>query len=71
MPDTDSHAYIYMTGGCTGTLDELVGSHTKLAIHPALAICCQRVVIHALLDTGFKGMQVVTYPANVKQLKAY
>ena len=42
--------------GCTGTLDELVGSHTKLAIYPNLAICCQRVVIHASLDTGFKGM---------------
>ena len=42
--------------GCTGTLDGLVGSHTKLAIYPALAICYWRVVIHALLDTRFKGM---------------
>ena len=25
----------------------------------------------ASLDTGFKGMQVVTYPANVKQLMLY
>ena len=25
---------------CTGTLDELVGSHTKLAIYPTLTICC-------------------------------
>ena len=56
---------------CTGTLDELVGSHTKLVIYPTLSICCQRVVIHALLDTGLKEMQVVTYPANVKQLKSY
>ena len=56
---------------CTGTLDKLVGSHTKLAIYPALAICCWRVVICASLDTGFKGMQVVTYLANVKQLKSY
>ena len=56
---------------CTGTLDELVGSHTKLVIYPALAICCQRVGIHALLDTRFKGMQEVTYPANVRQLKSY
>ena len=56
---------------CTGTLDELVGSHTKLAIYPALTICCQRVVIHASLYTRFKGMQVVTYPANIKQLKSY
>ena len=61
----------YVIGGCTGTLDELVGSHTKLAIYPTLAICCQRVVICALLNTRFKGMQVVTYPTNVKQLKSY
>ena len=44
-----------VTGGGTGTLDALVGSHTKLAIYPALAICCQRVVIHAPLDTQFPG----------------
>ena len=56
---------------CTGTLDGLIGSHTRLAIYPTLTICCQRVMIHALLDTGFKGMQVVTYPANVKQLKSH
>ena len=60
-----------MTGGCTGTLDGLVGSHTRLVIYPALAICCQRVVICASLNIGFKGMQVVTYPANVKQLKSH
>ena len=60
---------IYVTGGCTGTLDGLAGSHTRLVIYPALAICCQRVVICAALDTRFKGMQVVTYLANVKQLK--
>ena len=58
-----------MTGGCTGTLDELVGSHTKLVIYPSLAIYCQRVVIHALLNNGFKGMQVVTYLANIKTTK--
>ena len=56
---------------CTGTLDELVGTNTKLSIYPTLAICCQRVVIHASLNTRFKGMQVVTYPTNVKQLKSY
>ena len=33
----------------------LAGSHTRLAIYPALAICYQRVVIHALLDTRFEG----------------
>ena len=60
-----------VTGGCTGTLDGLVSSHTRLAIYPTLAIHCQRGVIHALLNTGFQGMQVVTYPANVKQLKSH
>ena len=54
--------------GCTGTLDGLVGSHTRLAIYPTLTICCQRVVIHTSLNTGFKGMQEVTYLANIKQL---
>ena len=57
--------------GCTGTLDGLVGSHTRLVIYSTLAICCQRVVICALLNTRFKGMQVVTYPANIKQLKSH
>ena len=42
-------------GGSTGTLDELVGSNTRLAIYPTLAICYQRVVIHASLNTGFRG----------------
>ena len=36
-------------------LDGLAGSHTRLAIYPTLAICCQRVVIHASLNTTFKG----------------
>ena len=58
-----------VTGGCTGLLDELVGSHTKLAIYPTLTICCQSVVIHAMLDTMFKGMQVVTYPTNCQTTK--
>ena len=63
---------IYVTaGGGTGTLDGLVGLHTRLAIYPALTICYQRVVICALLNTGFKGTQVVTYPANIKQLKSH
>ena len=56
---------------CAATLDELVGSHTKLVIYPTLAIHCQMVVICASLNTGFKGMQVVTYPANSKQLKSH
>ena len=62
---------ICVTGGCTGTLDGLVGSHTRLAIYHTLAIHCGRVVICALLNTRFKGMQVVTYLANVKQLKSH
>ena len=41
----------------------------QIAIYPALTIHCQRVVIHASLDTRFKGRQVVTYPANVKTTK--
>ena len=58
-----------VTGCLTGMLDGLVGSHTRLAIYPALTICCQRVVIHASLNTEFKGMQVVTYPTIIKQTK--
>ena len=37
-----THTYIYVTDpqwGGTGTLDELAGSHTRLAIYPVLAIC--------------------------------
>ena len=67
-PSSSAIIFIYVTGCCTGTLDDLVDSHTKLVIYPTLSICCQRVVIHALLNTRFKGMQVVTYLANVKQL---
>ena len=29
--------------GCTGMLGELVGSHTKVAIYPTYAICCERL----------------------------
>ena len=42
-------------GGCTGTLDKLAGSHTRLVIYPAFAICYQRVVICALLNTRSRG----------------
>ena len=41
--------------GGTGMLDGLAGSHTRLAIYPALAIHYRRVVICALLNTRFKG----------------
>ena len=44
----------HLVGGM-GTLDRLVDSHTMLVIYPALTIHYQRVVIHALLDTRFKG----------------
>ena len=43
------------TGDGKGTLDELAGSHTRLAIYPTLTICYQRVVICASLNTRFKG----------------
>ena len=39
----------------TGTLDELAGSHTRLVIYPALAICYQRVVIHVCSIPGSRG----------------
>ena len=53
--------YVYMVyvtvphGGGTGTLDKLAGSHTRQAIYPTHAICYQRDVIHALLNTRLKG----------------
>ena len=66
--------YVYMcdrsTEGGTGILDELAGSCTRLAIYPALAICYQRVVIHASLDTRFKG-EGSDLLATVKQLKSH
>ena len=42
----------------TGTLDELAGSHTRLAIYPALTICYPRVVVCASLNTRFKGRSI-------------
>ena len=62
---------VMANGGGTSTLDGLVGTHNRLAIYPALTIHCQRVVICASLNTRFKGMQVVTYLANIKQLKSH
>ena len=57
--------------GCTGMLDELVGPHTKPRnlSHPHNLLW--KAVIHASLDTRFKGMQVMTYPTNIKQLRSY
>ena len=58
--------------GCTGMLDGLVGSHTKLSnlSHPCYPLPkgCESMV-H--FNTRFKGMQVVTYLANIKQLKSH
>ena len=64
--EIDFEVYMWQ-GGCTCTLGELVGSHTKLEINPVLTIW--RVVIHALLDAGFKGMQVVAYLTNCQTTK--
>ena len=41
-PSTYCDTYIYVTGH-TGMLDELVGSHTKVAIYPTYAIHCERL----------------------------
>ena len=59
LRDINKNICVTVPWGCTGTLD-------GLAIYPTLTICYWRVVIHASLDTRFKGMQVVTYPATVK-----
>ena len=32
-----------MWPGCTGMLDELVGSHAKVVIYPTFTICCERL----------------------------
>ena len=50
-------------------LGELVGSHTKVAIYPHLCNLLWKVMICALLNTGFKGMQIVTYPTNCQTTK--
>ena len=50
-------------------LNGLTGSHTRLVIYPALAICYQRVVVHALLDTRFKeevGSNLPSYHQTTK-----
>ena len=57
-------------GGGTGMLDGLAGSHTRLAIYPALAICYWRVVIHALLDTRFQGEVGSDLPSYLQTTKA-
>ena len=58
-------------GGDTGTLDELAGTYTRLVIYPALTICYQRVVIHALPDARVQGEKVVICPVAFRQLKLY
>ena len=54
----------------TGTLDGLVGSHTRLVIYPTLSICYWRVVICALLDTRFKGEAGSDLPSYHQTTKA-
>ena len=49
-----SYMQQFLRGGIC-MLDGLAGSHTRLVIYPALAIFYQRVVIHASLNTRFKG----------------
>ena len=73
-PDLESSSLL----GCQGCqkCDSSVGVHRytrwtgrlshRTRNYPALTICCQRVVIHASLNTRFKGMQVVTYLATIK-----
>ena len=56
-------------GVITGTLDKLAGSHTRLAIYPALTIHYWRVVIHAWYQV--QGETVVIYLATIKQLKSH
>ena len=53
--------------GHTGTLGELVGSHTKVVIYPAYAICCESDP--ALPDNRFEGIQVVNYLTNYQTTK--
>ena len=55
----------------TGTLDELAGSHTRLAIYPILAIHYQRVVILCFAWYQLQGEKVVIYLVVIKQLKSY
>ena len=71
MEPTQGHQKCDSLWGCTGTLDGLIGSQTRLAIYPTLAMRYQRDMIHVLLDTTFKGMQVMTYLDNIKQLKSH
>ena len=39
LPRDARNVTVPQLGVGTGTLDELAGSHTRLAIYPALAIC--------------------------------
>ena len=40
---------------CSGTLDELVSSHTKLVIYPTYAICCKKLWSMPYLILGSRG----------------
>ena len=54
--------YTYVTGH-TGTLGELVGSHTKVAIYPPTQSAVEGCD-PACCNTGFEGIKVVNYLAN-------
>ena len=56
---TGVHRYARWVGGLSHQSSNLSHLHNML----------QKVVIHASLDTGFKGMQVVTYPTNCQTTK--
>ena len=53
------HRYTRWIGGLSHQSSDLSCLHNLL----------QKVVIHALLDTRFKGMQVVNYPTNYQTTK--
>ena len=56
--------------GCTGMLDELVGSHSKVMIYSTLTIHCKRLYSVPCSILGSRGMQVVTYPTNCQTTEA-
>ena len=55
----------------TGTLDELAGSHTRLAIYPALCNLLPKGCDPCLTRYQVQGEKVVIHLATVKQLKSH
>ena len=68
-PPRDARNVTVPWGG-TGMLDGLAGSHTRLAIYPTLTIHYQWAVIHALLNTRFKGEVCSDLPGYHQTTKA-